>query len=175
VWTAWWAFPQRPELTDHNVEQIAEGWFQRIDHSGTWRVGGNLPDQYPVSPRVRGQVRRWMPLQTVAYDRDAVAYDLTPSPNGPRITLIVLRKKVKGLMNRPDPSPPFTQNRSLSAWQSGDLLYVVVVEGRREDYLKYVDTSSPQLARQTPRSFSRLRDAQPTPNALSSKAAKLPA
>ncbi|MEX0938144.1 MAG: hypothetical protein WDZ59_09825 [Pirellulales bacterium] len=159
--TAWWAIPNHPELTDENVEQIAEGWFLLVDQAGTWHQDKRVSEQYPVSPRVRGKVRRWMPLPAVAYDRDAVAYDLTPSVGGPRITLIVLRAKVEGLMNRPDPSPPYTQKRSISAWQSGNLLYVVQVEGRELDYSRYVDTSSPRLARQTPRSFSSLIAARP--------------
>jgi hypothetical protein len=73
-------------------------------------------------------------------------------------------------MNRPDPSPLYTQNRSLAAWQSGNLLYVVVVEGRRSDYQRYVDTSSPRLARQTPRSFSSLIAARPMPGVIAMQA-----
>jgi len=74
--------------------------------------------------------------------RNAVAYDVA-RPGGPRATLYVVKQTVPGLPvalpSTPSASPSRAAgNLSVSAWQAGALLYVLVVDGGPERYNRYV-------------------------------------
>jgi hypothetical protein len=115
----------------------------QLDSASGWRTESS-PAEYPVSPRVLSQVRGWKALST-DQDRHAVAYDVSPGGDV-KITLFVLRAPAEGFKTRPTPRPFYTQNRSVAAWQSGDLLYVVVVEAPQQQYHQYIDTRTEPLA-----------------------------
>jgi len=70
----------------------------------------------------------------------AVAYDLPPL--GGRATLYVFQGNIPGLPSMPPESPwPGTSGKSAAAWQAGDLVYVLVVEGDAGVYSRYLDQS----------------------------------
>lgn len=70
-----------------------------------------------------------------------VAYDL-PSATGGRATLYVSLKSVPGLPVVPPSNPDWgTGGSSAAAWQVGETLYVLVVEGDAVVYRSYLDPS----------------------------------
>jgi hypothetical protein len=70
----------------------------------------------------------------------AVAYDL-PSRGG-KATLYVANRTVAGLPDFPPPVPTLsTGGNSAAAWQSGNLVYVLVVQGDAQTYADYLDHS----------------------------------
>jgi len=70
----------------------------------------------------------------------AVAYDL-PAMGG-RATLYVVNRTVADLPSSPPQSPTLTTGgNSAAAWQSGNLLYVLVVQGDARTYADYLDQS----------------------------------
>jgi hypothetical protein len=72
----------------------------------------------------------------------AVAYDLPP--RGGRATLYVAQRNVPGLPSLPPPVPTLsTGGKSVAAWQVGDTLFVLVVEGESGMYSSYLDQSRP--------------------------------
>lgn len=65
---------------------------------------------------------------------EGVAYDMA-RPGGPRATLYVVECTVPGLPGGPPLTPTRTTgNRSVGVWQTGGLLYVLVVEGGEGRY-----------------------------------------
>ncbi len=145
VWMAMVLLPATTPVTEENVLQLAATWRQQVEDAKNWRSDG-APAEYPGSSRVRSRQQGWTRFST-PLDRNAVAYDLSPTGmGGTRITLFVLRTPASGFAKHPPKAPSFTQNRSIAAWQVGDLLFVVIVEGPREEYDRYIDASPPPLA-----------------------------
>jgi len=69
---------------------------------------------------------------------DGVAYDLT-GPNGRRATLYAIKVKVEGQLGESPPMrPAVTQGVAVSAWQSGQVVYVLVVDGGTQEYRHFL-------------------------------------
>jgi hypothetical protein len=75
-----------------------------------------------------------------------VAYDL-PGPGGVRATLYVAHRDVPGLGSYPPavPAAGGTAGYSAAAWQDGETLYVLVVEGDARAYRGLLNLSSGPL------------------------------
>ena len=69
----------------------------------------------------------------------AVAYDMT-GPAGERATLYVVRRTATNVQDLPSRHPFTTSGCSTSAWQTGPVLYVLVVEGSPRTYQKFLVT-----------------------------------
>jgi hypothetical protein len=98
------------------------------------------PVAYPMSADI-------VPLQNIRWryvtnylGGPAVAYDL-PARGG-RATLYVIPRNVPGLPSIP-PSPLSTGGMSAAAWQTGGMLYVLVVEGDTGKFSRYFDQPGP--------------------------------
>jgi hypothetical protein len=100
------------------------------------------PADFPISPDiVQFSSVRWRRVGNFM-DGVAVAYDL-PSRGG-RATLFVANRNVAGLPPFPPPLPTLsTGGNSAAAWQSGGLLYVLVVQGDAQTYAAYLVRSGP--------------------------------
>jgi hypothetical protein len=94
------------------------------------------PEHLPPSEDVVLPSRsRWRWLESGVENADTVAYDLAPMPNGGRATLYALKANVRGLPDFPPPDPALsTQGTCAAAWQVGDVVYVLVVEGDPRTY-----------------------------------------
>ena len=98
------------------------------------------PAEYPLSGDI-------LPLQGIRWRHvekflggPAVAYDL-PTIGG-RATLYVLQRNVPGLPPIPPENPSLsTGGKSAAAWQAGNTLYVLVVEGDAGMYSSCLDHS----------------------------------
>jgi hypothetical protein len=95
------------------------------------------PADYPISPDiVRLADVRWRRIENFL-GGEAVAYDLPPV--GGKVTLYVAHRTVEGLPGAPPSLPTLsTGGNSAGAWQSGDTLYVLVVQGDTRAYASYL-------------------------------------
>ncbi len=100
------------------------------------------PNSHPICLLVnRFQETRWR-WTTGLLGRKAVAYDLTPA-GGARATLYVVKYIVPSLPTSAPQYPVFnSRNRCAAAWQSGGLVYVLVVEGDARRYREILNMSS---------------------------------
>ena len=81
---------------------------------------------------------RWQKVDSFLGCR-AVAFDMS-TPGGTRATLYVVKRSVSGLPTEPPLRPTLrTGGRSTAAWQSGPLLYVLVVEGEARGYKRLLN------------------------------------
>jgi hypothetical protein len=97
------------------------------------------PDGYPISRYVyRLPGTRWRPVHGfLRRNLSGVAYDLVY--RGAAATLYVMPQQSPSLPNAPPQRiGAATGNRALAAWQEGDLLYVLVVEGDERTYQSFV-------------------------------------
>jgi hypothetical protein len=128
--------PGAPDLTESYVYQQAMDSFEQ-----DWDEPGQLvreavpPGAFPADPEfneLRFPESRWRWAKFL--NRKAVAYDLTP-PGTRRATLYVVKCSVSGVAGLPPARPSHTTgNRSVAAWQTGEMLYVLVVEGGPRTY-----------------------------------------
>jgi hypothetical protein len=126
-------------VTAENLWARVDSWIQQIDPNA-WQSTGSAPAGYPVSQRVLGRRFGW---QSAA--PGVVAYDLAGPDEAPAI-LLVVRVQITGLPKRPPARATWTQNRSVAAWQPGELLYVLVVDGPPARYRRLLDLRRPPLA-----------------------------
>jgi len=127
------------------VRGVAIEFFEH----GNQQQGRLLADQsppqgYPVSPAiarnpmVRFPQMRWRRVDGFL-DTNGVAYDLV-SDGATRATLYVVNRTVAGLPDSPSVRPDLTTaGCSVSAWQSGGLLYVLVVRGGPRTYRSFLN------------------------------------
>ena len=133
-------------LTGESVEWAA---IMLFDNEGNSPPAGNLisekasPGSHPLGPPAVAQLSgiRWRRIDEFL-GREGVAYDLAP-PGSPRATLYVIKRKVPNLRDFPPPNPATnSRNQFAAAWQSGGLLYVLVVDGGAGRYRDVLGMSS---------------------------------
>lgn len=133
--------PGRVPALDHDeVLKAAKANFEEWIAQGQASDTGTPPDRYPLSRDVGRVVVPQIPWRWVdLLGCRGVAYDLNPGRGTPRARLYVLRATVPGLGSLP-PSKPASQTggRSVAAWQTEDLLYVLVVEGGPRSYQSFL-------------------------------------
>lgn len=135
-------------LTASAVCEKAIDFFDReADVAELGKLIGEVspPRAYRLSPEVASLPEiRWRRIQGFL-GRPGVAYDLT-RPASPRTTLYVVRCTVPGLPRVPPLRPVLNSRRFYAAaWQSGSLVYVLVVEGGPRTYRRVLDLSSGAL------------------------------
>ncbi|MEX2188746.1 MAG: hypothetical protein WD875_18195 [Pirellulales bacterium] len=85
---------------------------------------------------------QWRRIEDAMAGSDAIAYYIDLAPGGPRATLLVVSPAapVSGLADYPpsQPATPTTQGVCAAAWQEGDLVYVLVVEGGPHEYKQFL-------------------------------------
>ena len=141
----WLDHHRAPALTPGQVIETAMDFFARDNASPGEQVSRVAPpSDLPISPDIaRFTDVRWRRVESFA-EGEAVAYDL-PSRSG-KATLYVSKCTVAGLPPYPPPQPTLsTGGNSAAAWQSGGLLYVLVVQGDAQNYADYLDRSQGPL------------------------------
>lgn len=135
--------PHRPPMLEVAMQFFESDWEQV---AGGQPLAQSRPSRgYPLSPLVvRGDWVRWRPVYGFL-GRRGVAYDLT-RPGGTRATLYVVKYPLVGLPFRPSIEPDLsTHDRCTSAWQSGPVLFVLVVEGGPQTYRSFLNLPSGPL------------------------------
>ena len=137
----------RSPLTAENWRESAERWYEQVRQldASHWHSLASLPAGYPVSQQVLARPRSWVHFAN-SVDPSAVAYDCTPPGSREDVTLLVFQGEILGLGAEPPQNPYFTQGRSMAAWQSGGLVYMLVVEGGDQRYRSLIDSSPAPLA-----------------------------
>ncbi|MCH8048134.1 MAG: hypothetical protein IID44_30950 [Planctomycetes bacterium] len=110
------------------------------------------PKSHPLSSQVR-QFSEVMPGATWRHvsgflgTPQAIAYDI-PAPGGsPIATLYVVRLSVPDLPQWPNPKTDHgTGGALLSAWQKGDLVYVLVVHGDKNAFRQFIENLHREFA-----------------------------
>jgi hypothetical protein len=96
------------------------------------------PADYPPSRMVAlAGAAKWKPLSGFL-GRRGVAYELTGAA-GVRAVLYAVDRPVEGLGTTPARRPLTTRGCCVSAWEEGGLMYVLVVEGDRKTYERYLN------------------------------------
>jgi hypothetical protein len=133
----------RDALLAAAVEQFLSETLEASSPAATHPLQ-SAPAALPVSEDVViPDQTRWRELADGLAGRHAVAYDLAPLPGDQRATLYVFRSQVhsqvRGLPDVPPRVPALaTQGLCLSAWQTGDMVYVLVVQGRPDAWRRLV-------------------------------------
>ncbi len=125
------------DLTHEQVYRLAMDYFKSDAdaHSGEEVDLVPPPSDYPLSPDVRrGRQTTWRRISGFLGTHEGVAYDISRD-GGHQATLYVVRRPVDRLPGRPPAAPRLsTRGLNASAWTSGRLLYVLVVQGSKRDY-----------------------------------------
>jgi len=131
---------QPEEYTEETALREAIEFFNSEDFQPgqLWSDASRSAD-YPLGRCVRPTPEtRWRRISGFL-GQEGVAYDM-PRPGGVQATLYVVKRTIKGLPDEPAEIPGLqTGGCSVSAWQDGELLYVLVVKGGSETYLHYLD------------------------------------
>ncbi len=134
-----------PALTPGQAIETAMDFF-RQDNGPQGELASRVapPADFPISSDIaRFKDVRWRRIPGLMGGA-GVAYDL-PSRRG-KATLYVVNCTVAGLPQFPPPLPTLsTGGNSAAAWQSGGLLYVLVVQGDAQTYSDYLDRSQGPL------------------------------
>lgn len=138
--------PSRHDTPDKVLDEALDFFGRDNQFGGDNQPFGELvsrvapPAGYPLSRDIRRDIVpdvRWRYVEKFLGGR-AMAYDL-PTGGG-RATLYVLERNVPGLPAFPPDGPSLsTGGKSAAAWQAGNLLYVLVVEGDAGTYSGYLD------------------------------------
>ena len=138
---AWIVAGRPPDYTEQLVlKETMEFFKDELPRPGYLLsdVDHRPPGAHPISRDVRQLPgMRWRSISRLL-DRRGVAYDM---PGG-RDRLYVVRRTVPGLPIQPSPRPA-TGGFSISAWQDGELLYVLVVQGNPRACQKYLVPPGP--------------------------------
>jgi len=136
----WIQTHRSPPETPTSVLEEAMQFFDKDNQQAGELVSSKAPPaDYPLSRDViRLQGIRWRRVESFLGD-PAVAYDM-PTIVG-RATLYVVARSVPDLPAFPPSSPLTTGGKSAAAWQAGNTLYVLVVEGDAGTYSNYLDQS----------------------------------
>ncbi len=122
------------------LEILADGWLQGL--AGSWQPAEPAPRGFALPSGVAATPMGWQQLSNPR----GVAYKLSDGKAG-TATLFVVRLSVAGLPIAPPPVPQSTTGgKAVAYWQSGSLVYVLVIEGNERSYRNFVSVSATPLA-----------------------------
>jgi len=137
-----------PALNPTDLASKGVAFVQSAIDADDWQTA-EPPEDYPPSKFVLVPVHGWHQVVT-DYDREAVAYDITPR-DGPTATLLVIRPRgeVYGFPSGPPGRPQSTTGgRSVAAWQQDELVFLLVIsgEGHADAYQRMTNAMGPVAA-----------------------------
>ena len=128
-----------PPMSSQQLVDRSFEWKEQLDHE-KWNEGlkGAPREEFPLGSRAVIAPWRWQRVSTGG--AEMVVYSGGP----PQVLLFVVRSqtKVTGLSNSPMLLSS-TGGWSVGAWQSGDLTYVLVVEGDRRKFESHLKSHTP--------------------------------
>lgn len=124
----WYLQPR--EITGADIPQVANSWFDQVHDQ--WQALP-APRDLPLPQIVAARPRGWQSAGDATGSR-SVAYQFL-LPGGGQAVLFAVRMNVPHVPQLPPARPqPMTGNRSVATWQSGGVLYVLVIKGAARDY-----------------------------------------
>ena len=135
----WLATPAEERFSEQSVlDEAIRGFDAAAQRPAHLLSEKAAPDAYPASTMVQCPGgTRWRPLDGFL-GRSGVLYDL-PGPAGVRAALYVVEREIDGLASSPAVRPFTTAGYCAAAWQEGELLYVLVVQGDTAAYQRYLN------------------------------------
>ena len=133
--------PRRREITPSELMEAAIGRFNAERNVPLANPDmKSAPRAFAVSDEVVFHEARWRWIDDPMLGRRGVAHDLAIEQGAFRATLYVMEGSIEGLITAPPPTPtyPPTQGACAAAWQSGGLVYVLVVEGGANEYQRFL-------------------------------------
>jgi len=132
--------PKEPQFTPASLMEAAIARFAAERNSPVVNHENDPPRGFPISADIIDQGARWRWIDDPWLGRRGVAYDVTIGDGAVRATLYVMEGSIEGLILAPPPTPsyPPTQDACAGAWQSGGLVYVLVVEGNEAEYQRFL-------------------------------------
>ncbi|MCO6459382.1 MAG: hypothetical protein J5I93_29070 [Pirellulaceae bacterium] len=130
----WWFGASGGALSEEALVQQAQGWSKRAYADDfVWRsVREEVPPQdRPLSPAVFRATGRWSQLPALD-DSRAVVFELHSRDGVPGLVFVVRTRRDSGLAPLPYrqlSAAGVSSGWTIAAWQTGELLYVVVVPG----------------------------------------------
>lgn len=130
----WWFRASGGALSEEALVQQAQGWSKRAYADDfVWRsVREEVPPQdRPLSPAVFRATGRWSQLAALD-DSRAVVFELHSRDGVPGLVFVVRTRRDSGLAPLPYrqlSAAGVSSGWTIAAWQTGELLYVVVVPG----------------------------------------------
>jgi hypothetical protein len=140
-------WPRRPAFTYDKLLNSSSQWFEQLRANSAWQplAARQVIRDFPVAEAIRPRPRFWADVSSLV-GQSACAYDLSTA-DGRRATLFVIPDDSQVA----DSSPPLKPGSStgglmIGCWQSGDFVYVLVVEGNERTYRSLLDDAGPPLA-----------------------------
>jgi hypothetical protein len=135
----WLAPPGHQRVSEQVVLDEAIRLFgAAVESQGQLLSEAPAPEAYPMSLMVLCPGgTRWRPLGDFL-GGGGVIYEL-PGPAGVRAALYVVEREGDGLAMTPAVAPFTTAGSCAAAWQEGELLYVLVVQGNTSAYQGYLN------------------------------------
>ncbi len=131
----WYLRPQQVSVLE--VPQLADLWFEGL--SGQWQAAQTAPAELPLPQAIGARVQGWQSLRDAAGHR-GVAYELS-APGIRRAVLFAVKAPGARTSTLPPRRPqPITGDRSVASWQSGNVLYVLVLQGDASGYQRLFRT-----------------------------------
>lgn len=125
------------------LEDIAEVWFQEL--GANWQDAQQAPGEFPLPGAITASPTSWQSLAKHSSAR-GVVYQLQDRA-GATGHLFVVRLTRTGLPATPPASPQSnTAGKAVGYWQSGDMVYVLVVPGDERTYRAFVSSLPVPLA-----------------------------
>ncbi len=124
------------------VEQLAQNWQSELTED-EWEPAKNAPASFPIPDAIRVPPTRYQRIGQFT-PTPVVAYELVLGKT--KAMLYAAKMKRAGLRGTPPPGPQWdTAGEVIGYWQSGDIVYVLVVPDVRS-YRAFVRSSSAPLA-----------------------------
>lgn len=125
--------PHAPLSADNLIAESGD-WSAQVWNRAKWNVppAGTVLTKYPLSAAVRAQALAWTDVSSIVGE-DAVAYNVSIGGHRAALFVIPCSEPVA------DPAAPVrpqssTGGQMIGCWQSGGMVYVLVVEGDARAY-----------------------------------------
>lgn len=129
--------------SDTPLEAMADAWLAQLKPK--WRGMSQAPNEFAMPRAIRVEAVGWQNVGQFAGAHGA-AYQLVHATAG-TARLFVVRLSKGGAPATPPSVPQFTTGgRSIGYWQTGKLLYVLVVNGNEHQYRAFVNPARMPLA-----------------------------
>lgn len=132
-----------PDVTPEQLPIDVNEWINEVVVANDWNGDfSEAPVQdYPPDPAVRADVKQWRVAQT-RYDSQATVYDISRGQGYAYLFCIRAKGNVIGLPKVPPVDPQWTTGGvAIGVWQRAGMVYVLVVERRKQQYQSFIGPS----------------------------------
>jgi hypothetical protein len=136
---------RQPDSSPVAVTEKAAGWYEQL--SGGWQPMAKAPQGFALPKGIGGGLGGWQWVaKTVA--KSGLVFDLgqaQPGPVGRSGAVLFVIKSTRSDLPSSAPRTPqsTTAGLAIGVWQSGGLMYVLVVRGNEHDYQKLLHPAPP--------------------------------